>query len=329
VLIGEGVPLTIIISNPGTGIATGVTLEEDVPDGLSHPAGNELEYEIGSLRPGESRKIELSLTAAKPGLISNLLLVRGDGNLVAEDRLELEVVAPQLQLALTGPSKRYLERQATYNVRIANPGTAAAENIELVTYLPKGLKFVSTDNQGQYDAQNHAVYWSLEELPPRMTGDVTVTAMPIETGQQKLRVEGRGDLGLTAAYDQEVLVEGLAELFFQVVDAADPIEVNSETEYEIRVINQGSKTDTNVRVIAQLPVDLEPIGGDGPTRVRVDGQNVIFEPLARLAPKGSAVYKVRVRGVRPGDHRVRVQVVSDEVRTPVNKEESTRVYADQ
>jgi hypothetical protein len=41
------------------------------------------------------------------------------------------------------------------------------------------------------------------------------------------------------------------------------------------------------------------------------------------------VYKVRVRGVRPGDHRVRVQVVSDEVRTPVNKEESTRVYADQ
>jgi uncharacterized repeat protein (TIGR01451 family) len=241
----------------------------------------------------------------------------------------LEVVAPQLQLALTGPSKRYLERQATYNVRIANPGTAAAKNIELVTYLPKGLKFVSTDNQGQYDAQNHAVYWSLEELPPRMTGDVTVTAMPIETGQQKLRVEGRGDLGLTAAFDQEVLVEGLAELFFQVVDSADPIEVDSETEYEIRVVNQGSKTDTNVRVIVQMPIDLEPIGGDGPTRVRVDGQNVIFEPLARLAPKGSAVYKVRVRGAGAGDHRVRVQVVSDEVRTPVSKEESTRVYADQ
>jgi uncharacterized membrane protein len=153
--------------------------------------------------------------------------------------------------------------------------------------------------------------------------------MPIETGQQKLRVEGRGDLGLTAAFDQEVLVEGLAELFFQVVDSADPIEVDSETEYEIRVVNQGSKTDTNVRVIVQMPIDLEPIGGDGPTRVRVDGQNVIFEPLARLAPKGSAVYKVRVRGAGAGDHRVRVQVVSDEVRTPVSKEESTRVYADQ
>ena len=329
VLIGEGVNLTIVISNPGTGVATGVTLEEDVPDGLTHPAGNELEYEIGQLRPGESRKLELTLTAAKPGLISNLLLVRGDGNLVAEDRLELEVIAPQLDLALTGPSKRYLERQATYSVKVANPGTAAAKNIELVTYLPKGLKFVSTDNHGQYDAQNHAVYWSLEELPPRMTGDVTVTAMPIETGQQKIRVEGRGDLGLTANYDQEVMVEGLAELFFQVVDSADPIEVGSDTEYEIRLINQGSKTDTNVRVIAVLPPDLEPVGGDGPTRVHVDGNNVVFEPLARLAPQGSAVFKVRVKGRAPGDQRVSVRVVSDEVKTPVTKEESTRVYSDQ
>ncbi|MEQ8787185.1 MAG: DUF11 domain-containing protein [Pirellulaceae bacterium] len=329
VLIGESVNLTITITNPGTGVAAGVTLEEDVPDGLSHAAGNELEYELGDLRPGESRKLELTLKADKPGLISNLLVVRGEGNLVAEDRLELEVIAPQLDVALTGPSKRYLERQATYSVRVQNPGTAPATNIELVAYLPKGLKYVSTDNQGQYDAQNHAVYWSLEELPPRMNGEVTVTALPVETGQQKLRVEGRGDLGLSAAYDQQVTVEGLAELFFQVADSADPIEVDSETEYEIRLINQGSKTDTNVRVSARLPFELKPISGDGPTRVQIQGQDIFFEPLARLAPKDSAVFKVRVQGKAMGDHRISVSVVSDEVPKAVTKEESTRVYLDQ
>jgi uncharacterized repeat protein (TIGR01451 family) len=329
VLIGESVKLTITISNPGTGVASAVTLEEDVPDGLSHAAGNELEYEVGDLRPGESRKLELTLGADKPGLISNLMVVRGEGNLVAEDRLELEVVAPELDVALSGPSKRYLERQATYSVKVQNPGTAPAKNIELVAYLPKGLKYVSTDNQGQYDAQNHAVYWSLEELPPRVSGEVTVTALPIETGQQKLRVEGRGDLGLSAAYDQQVTVEGLAELFFQVADTADPIEVGSQTEYEIRLINQGSKTDTNVRVTARLPFELKPISGEGPARVQIQGQDVIFEPLARLAPKDSAVFKVRAEGKAQGDHRISVSVVSDEVPTPVTKEESTRVYVDQ
>ena len=329
VLIGETVNLQILISNPGTGVASGVILEEDVPDGLSHERGKELEYEVGELRPGESKKLTLQLTAEKPGLISNLLLVRGEGNLIAEDRLELEVVAPRLDVALTGPSKRYLERQATYSVAVQNPGTAPAENIELVAYLPKGLKFISTNNQGQYDAQNHAVYWSLEELPPRMSGEVQLTALPIETGQQKVRVEGRGDLGLSATFEQDVVVEGLAELFFQVADQADPIEVGSQTVYEVQIVNQGSKTDTNVRIEVQFPTGLKPLGGDGPTRTRVVGQSVVCEPLARLAPKESVVYKFSAIGQQAGDQRIRVNIVSDEVRTPIAKEESTRVYTDQ
>ena len=33
-------------------------------------------------------------------------------------------------------------------------------------------------------------------------------------------------------------------------------------------------------------------------------------------------------GLRPGDHRIRVQLLSDEMDAPVTKEESTRVYSD-
>ena len=40
------------------------------------------------------------------------------------------------------------------------------------------------------------------------------------------------------------------------------------------------------------------------------------------------MYTVHVQGVRPGDQRVRVQVQSDDLKSPVTKEESTRVYAD-
>ncbi|HUE71971.1 MAG TPA: hypothetical protein VMP01_13880, partial [Pirellulaceae bacterium] len=145
VLIGETVRLGITVSNPGTGAATGVIVEEDVPEGLAHVAGSELEYEIGTLRPNESRQLELQLTADKPGLIENMVTVRGEGNLIAQHTVQIEVIAPQLSVAVSGPKKRYLERQATYTLSIENPGTAAARSVQLVAFLPKGMKFQSTD----------------------------------------------------------------------------------------------------------------------------------------------------------------------------------------
>jgi len=328
VLIGEDVTLSIKLSNPGTGAATGVVLEEDVPEGLSHPSGRELEYEVGTLKPGETRELELTLKAAKAGIVDNVLRSRGDASLLAEDRVQVEIIAPELQVGMDGPRRRYLERQATYTVLIANPGTAPAKEVELVAYLPKGLKFVETNNAGHYDAEKHAVYWSLAELPAKRKGMVELTALPIEEGEQKLRVEGRAEMGLFDEHEQNIVVEGLAALLFEVADADDPIEVGNETTYEVRVVNQGSKTSTNIRLAALLPSELKPLSGDGPTRGAVDGQRVLFEPLPRLAPKADALYKIRVQGIGAGDQRIRVQLLSDEIRTPVTKEESTRVYAD-
>ena len=63
VMIGDRVTMSITVSNPGTGIATGVVLLERIPPGLQHPAGAELEYQVGDLKPGESRKLDLPLVA--------------------------------------------------------------------------------------------------------------------------------------------------------------------------------------------------------------------------------------------------------------------------
>lgn len=329
VLIGQGVSLAIKITNPGTGAATNVVLEEDVPDGLSHPAGNELEFEVGTLRPGESKTLELTLKAEKPGQITNVLVVRGDAGLSAEDRVSIEVIAPQLEVDVKGPSRRFLDRQATYVFSVANRGTAAAKEVELAAFLPKGFKFVETNNAGQYDPQKHAVFWSLAELPASEAGTVQLIAIPVEPGEQKLRVEGRADLGLADSREQSVVVESVAQLLFDVTDSADPIEVGSDTVYQVRIVNQGTKTATNVRVAAQVPAELQAVGGNGPGKAEVEGQRVLFEPLARLAPKGEAVYRIQVRGLKAGDPRIRVQVACDEIQSPVTKEEATKVYSDQ
>lgn len=100
----------------------------------------------------------------------NNIIAKADSGLTAEHQIELEVIAPQLQVAVEGPQQRYLERQANYTITVANPRSAPANEVELLAILPTGLKFVSTNNSGYYDQSRHAVVWSLEQLPPGEMG---------------------------------------------------------------------------------------------------------------------------------------------------------------
>lgn len=329
VMIGDDLTMKIRVTNPGSGTANNVVLTENVPAELKHNAGNELELEIGSLKPGEGRDLELTLTAAKAGQVVNLLSAHGDDNLRAEDRTELDVLAPALKLALTTPKKRYLERKATFTIGVSNPGTAVAKDVELVATLPKGMKFVEANNLGQYDSAAQTVRWSLEELPPQETGSVSVTAIPLEPGTHKLQVRAVARQGLSDNVEETVAVDGIAAIMFELVDVQDPVEVNGQATYEIHLVNQGSKAAGNVRIVALLPPEMRPLGAEGPVRFTIDGQRVLFEPLGQLAAKADTTYTIKAQALQAGDSRIRVQLLSDDIRVPITKEESTRVFADE
>lgn len=329
VMIGDDVTYDIKVSNVGSGTATGIVLVEHLAENLEHPAGDELEYDIGTLKPDEARELRLTLRAVGPGTVRDTITAQGDGNVKAEEDVELEVIAPALEVVIKGPKKRYLERPATYTVSVSNPGTATANEIELVTYLPPGLKFVKANNHGHYDPQTRAVYWLLEELPPQETGSVTLVALPVEIGEHKLTIEGTAEQGLSVKHEQTVQVDGVAAILFEVVDVEDPVEVGAETTYEIRVLNQGTKSATNVQLEALLPAAMQAIAAEGPTRHVIEQGRVIFDTLARLAPKADTTYRIRVQALEPGDMRFRVHLKTDEMTTPVTKEESTQIYADE
>ncbi len=311
VMIGQQQRVKIELRNPGTGDATGVMLMENVPENVKHAAGPALELEVGTLKAGETREMELVLTAEKAGPVMNTLTARADGNLQVQQQVEFEVIAPDLQLSVEGPQKRYLERPATYQVVVENPGTAPARDIELVTKLPKGMQFVKANNMGEYDAATHSVYWSLAQLPEGEKGTVELVAMPTEAGQQTLEVSGKAQQGLTDEVKQDVLVEGLAALMFEVRDTQDPIEVGGETTYEIRVVNQGSKAATNVQVVVNLPPGIQAISASGETQHKVQAGGVVFEPLRAVGaedrhalPRPSERRPAgRPAGDRPGQHR--------------------------
>ncbi len=326
VLIGQQVEIDLEVSNPGTGEATGVVMQVDVPSGLKHPQGEQLDNLIGTLGAGEIRRQILRMQAVEPGIIQNEIRVKGDDGLESKHSIAIEVISPEFTISLNGPTRRYLERPAKYELRVDNVGSAEATNLDFSVQLDRGFTFVSTDFEGQYDSTRHAVFWSLPSLAPGVPATVPLTLLPVQVGDRVLRSEVSADLNIKATADTHVSVDSLAELTFSVNDSADPIEIGGTTIYEIRVRNSGSRDDTNVRVMMQLPPGMQ-IAEQGDFVQQ--GQGVIaFSPRALLKANDEMTYKLKATGASAGRHLVKAMVVSDQSSVNVTKEESIMVYAD-
>ena len=73
---------------------------------------------------------------------------------------------------------------------------------------------------------------------------------------------------------------------------------------------------------------MEITGVKGPTEGTIEDRTVVFAPLPKLAPRADAIYRVKIRGLKPGDFRVSVHAQSDTLKSPVTEQESTKVYQD-
>ena len=130
--------------------------------------------------------------------------------------------------------------------------------------------------------------------------------------------------------EQPITVEGIAAVLFNVNTSTNPIQVGGTTKYEVHVSNKGSKASSNVRLVVELPPQLEATGADGPTRAAPDSAGrVTFDALARLAPKAEATYAIAVKATKAGDLRARFQLQTDEMQSPITKEEGTQVFGDE
>jgi uncharacterized repeat protein (TIGR01451 family) len=215
-------------------------------------------------------------------------------------------------------------------MKVTNPGSATAANVVLHGVVPTAFKYQGISAGGLYDQQTRAASWVIGDLEPGQTREVSLDLVPTAPGQHKVAAQVTSARGLKTDADVQTVVEGLSALLLEVADTDDPVEVGAETTYEIRVANTGTKTETNIEVICTLPEQVEFRSAKSPGNLRscVEGREVNFEPLAKLAPRADVVYRVTVRGKSAGDVRFRVRVRADGLSEPMLREEATRFYND-
>jgi uncharacterized repeat protein (TIGR01451 family) len=331
VLAGEPVSLLFAVSNPGDGAAEAVKLKAELPEGLEHQHGKNLEVDLGSLAAKEVRTLQLVCKARTSGVQKCQAVVTADGGLVAKDDATVDVQVPKLDLVVAGPKLRYIDRKATYVLKVANPGTAPAANVVVSTTVPPSFKYHGASGGGVYDEGTRAVSWVQGDLPAGQSREVTLELVPTAPGEHRVVAQVSSARGLKTEAETRTLVEGVPALVIEVADTDDPVEVGAETTYEVRIANAGTKTETNVEVICTLPEQAELRSAKSGANLshKVEGREVIFAPVPKLAPRADLVYRIQVRGRTAGDARFRVRVRADGLGEPMIREESTRFYNDE
>ena len=326
-IIGSQVVFNVTVSNPGTGKATNATLEALLPDGLTRKAKSPT-YGLGTLNPGESRSIRIVATMSELGNHFCQFVATADNGLHDETSKNVLGLGARLDLQLDGPTFRYVTRPATYTLKVRNAGTAAAESVSVRVAVPKPFAFLQADKLGTFDAASKSINWLLGGLEVGQETEVTFKLRALAPGEFPILANADADRGLRAEAQHMTRVEGIAAILLEVVDVDDPVEVGNETMYEVLVTNQGTEFATNVSIHAIVPEGIEIIGGQGPSEGTIQDGTISFAPLAKLAPRADAIYRVKIRGHASGDFRIEVQAMADTLESPVTELESTKIYQD-
>ena len=328
VTVGEPAAQVVTITNPGSGVAHNVAIEVIIPDGLEHPQGKRLKMELGSLTPGETRSVKLSLNAKQGGPQVVKVEAKAGTDLRQVATSKIDVLAPSLKLAVGGPALRYVGRDARYTINVKNDGEAQTNNVRAVYVVPKGFDFLHASNGGAYDDSQRTITWFLGSLEAGKTSELTIKLRPNEIGEFAHLAKVMSEHGVTAESRISTKIEGAASLVLEVVDLDDPVEVGRETAYEVRVRNNGSKEAQNIGLSLELPGAIQLIGVKAPVEHLAESGLLVFKSLPALPPGKTAIFHITVKGKDEGNQRLRARLTSDSIQEPLTVEELTKFYAD-
>jgi uncharacterized repeat protein (TIGR01451 family) len=322
-LLGQNVTYTVTVKNTGTGNAQDVVVTDMIPAGLVHASGKTtLEWSLGTMCPGDVKTATVTVRAAERGTHCNKAAVNSSNANSAEADACTEILIADLEIAKDGTAQQFIGKNADYTIVVKNTGDVDLNNVAVVDSAPAVTTIVNAEGG---TVSGNSAMWTIDTLKSgeSATKKVTLTTMTVGTHENCAQASA---MGLSARDCAETLWEGIGAVLIEVIDTMDPLQIGEPETYVIRVTNQGTKDDTNIKITAEMPVEIDATGVSGATDGTIDGKKVAFEAYPALAPKQAITYEIRAEGKQVGDGRIKVYLNSDMLDTPVLEEESTHVY---
>jgi uncharacterized repeat protein (TIGR01451 family) len=279
VSLGQNITYTISVANFGPAGASGVTVSDTTPSGLtpvSVTGGGCTTFPctIGALAVGPPVTItatyNVPVTYSGPSPILNTATVTSasDPNSANDSATASTTVAAQSDLGITksGPPSIALGQNITYTINVTNSGALAAANTFVSDPTPAGLTPISvsgggcsafpcalgTINPGGSGAIT-AVYNVPNGYPsPSITNTASVSTSSPESNLANNSATAITPVSSTAIADLSILKAGPAQASF-----------NDVVDFTVIVTNNGPNTATNVVISDSTPSNLVFVSNSG------------------------------------------------------------------
>ncbi|HUQ69594.1 MAG TPA: hypothetical protein VM165_08730, partial [Planctomycetaceae bacterium] len=325
VKVGSTAEMVFTLSNPGNGDATNVIIRSLIPDGFQHPAGNDLEYSLGTLAPKESREVRLELTAVKPGRLIHKTVVTADGNVGTESQTPVEVIGEQLLLTRSGHNRVYLGRPSVYTNTVTNEGQRALDRVQITETVPAGFDFVQASRDGRYEAGQRTITWTVGPIAPGAKIDVSATLAAKSLGEFSSEITAQGQTGTTASVRPTITIEGFPSIAVEPLSEQKLVAIGEQVTSRIQLRNKGTATAKNVGLTITLPPELKLVSAKGPGQHRQEAGRVVFDPVDEVLASGTAEFQLVFEAQSAGDSRLEMQISAEHLKRPVRHEESVQV----
>jgi uncharacterized repeat protein (TIGR01451 family)/CSLREA domain-containing protein len=197
---GANVTFTILVGNAGPDQATGISVSDQLPAGVSFVSATPSQgaynqttgiWTIGTLNNGSLATLVLIATATQAGTITNTAAIKTsdqpDGN-TANNTTSVTITVLQqvssadLQLVKTANKVSVVTGEAiVYTLTLVNKGPDQATGITVSDKLPAGISFVSaTPSQGNYDQATGI--WMIGTLASGNQATLTISANAVQPG---------------------------------------------------------------------------------------------------------------------------------------------------
>ncbi len=321
-VFGETKMYSLTISNPGTGDAENVEIQLLPLGGRDDSVST---HELGTLKHGESKTLQVELEAGKAGTLHVKARAVAEGGLTAEASKEVLVRRAELKVVVEGMEAQYAGNNVNYRVVLSNPGSATAEKVAVAAVLPRGIRYINSSHDGRFDARQARLSWEIDSVSAGQTIVLELSCEMESPGDQRLRVAAQDDKSQTVSSAFTTSVFARADLKLIVTDPRGPMPVGEEAEYEVRIVNRGTKAAEGIDAVVFFSEGIEPTRVGGAQHQIGVGQ-VVFKTIPTLAAGAELVFKIKARASQSGDHVFRSEVVCRSLGTKLAAQETTHFY---
>ncbi|MBZ9570984.1 DUF11 domain-containing protein, partial [Methanobrevibacter sp. TMH8] len=317
---GDVINYTIVVTNHGHDNATGVVLNEVLPNTLVYvgSVASQGSYDpvtgvwsIGNLANGDTAILVITVQINGTGIISNGVNVTVDQTNINNDTNDSNIttnitVRPYVNLTITktaNVTNASYGQSLSYTITVTNHGIDNATNVIVSDILDPRLIFVGNYSGVSYYGNNHTIIWTIGNLSAGDSVNLTFTVIINGTGlisnvaNVTTNNTNIGD-NTTVGNNSTINIDPAVNLTVTKVANVNETVINGQIiTYTISVTNYGPNNATGVIINEKLPNALIYLSSNASIGIYNGNTGIWTIGNLNNGQSGELVITVRVNGI--------------------------------